>query len=371
MLVCASWTSPLDAACDRSSQSVSPQRLAVIKQGFNLTGWVDHSPGARPRRPPPELLRKLAELGFTHVRLPVRAELVIPVYSSKRQATDTFGELDNALKSLFDAGYAVSLDIHSDGHFVRAYTAEPEVGFAQLDALWKTITDRYARFDSNRLFFELLNEPGIQANVWRTHAVKLISTIRVTSPDRTIVYGPAKFSRYDELITGPDLGVGNIIYAVHFYDPMPFTHQGASWESGPNRLYGGIPFPTSDNDERIKRLAEELWASRHLEAANVLLETFKQPWTAARVHAEIAKIGQWMDRVKAPVIINEFGVLRWRAPAGDRLKWLAAVRRAAETHCIGWAHWEFADAFGFVDFRSGAVIDRGVVAALLSEHDSQ
>ena len=49
------------------------------------------------------------------------------------------------------------------------------------------------------------------------------------------------------------------------------------------------------------------------------------------------------------MILNEFVVLRWKAASADRYRWLRTVRRAAERGCIGWAHWEYADAFGFLE----------------------
>jgi len=44
------------------------------------------------------------------------------------------------------------------------------------------------------------------------------------------------------------------------------------------------------------------------------------------------------------------------------------VRRAAERACIGWTHWDYADAFGFVR-RVGdkEIPDQAVVRALLGE----
>ena len=49
-----------------------------------------------------------------------------------------------------------------------------------------------------------------------------------------------------------------------------------------------------------------------------------------------------------PVIVNEFGVLKWGADAASRLRWLSAVREAAEARCIGWTHWDLQDGFGLL-----------------------
>jgi endoglucanase len=95
----------------------------------------------------------------------------------------------------------------------------------------------------------------------------------------------------------------------------------------------------------------------------------RKPWTEDRVAAEIALAGPWIVRHRRPVIINEFGVLAGKAPAPDRARWLRIVRRAAEAHCIGWAHWDYADGFGFVR-RVGdrEVPDEQILKALLAPH---
>ena len=68
------------------------------------------------------------------------------------------------------------------------------------------------------------------------------------------------------------------------------------------------------------------------------------------------------------MLLNEFGVLAWKAPSNDRLQWLETVRRAAEHACLGWAHWDYADAFGFVR-RVGTreIPDEAALKALLGQ----
>jgi endoglucanase len=92
----------------------------------------------------------------------------------------------------------------------------------------------------------------------------------------------------------------------------------------------------------------------------------REPWTENRIDAEIARAASWSERQRRPVIINEFGVLGWKAAAADRARWLRTVRRSAERRCIGWTHWDYADGFGFIR-RIGEreVPDQAIVRALL------
>jgi len=354
-------------ACLTSGSDVPSSRIVALRRGFNLTGWLDHAPGAQPRRPSQGLLMKLAQKGFTHVRLPVTAELILPALAAPNQVQTNLAELDRALTLLFAAGLAVSLDLHPSGSFASLHSGNPPLGLQLLSDLWRTLASRYAALEPDRLFFELLNEPQVESDLWRLQATELIHRIREVSPTRTIVYGPARFSRYDELTSGPPLEAPNIVYAVHFYDPMPFTHQGADWDpEDPNRYYHNIPFPSARNDGRIAALMEELAKNGQVSAAAMLAQTFSEPWNRERVEAAIAGVGDWMAKTKSPVIINEFGVLNRRVAPSDRASWLRAVRGAAERHCIGWAHWEYADAFGFVKLTNqGAAVDASIIAALM------
>ena len=72
----------------------------------------------------------------------------------------------------------------------------------------------------------------------------------------------------------------------------------------------------------------------------------------------------WSERHGRPVIVNEFGALTFVAPRASRLRWLAAVSRQADAHCIGWTHWDFQDGFGLMDPDTG-MPDKRVVDALI------
>jgi endoglucanase len=276
-----------------------------MRRGFNLTGWIDHRVGALPRRPSQELLNKLAGLGFAHVRLPLTAELVMPEFATEDAINSTFAEVDDALMRLFASGFAVSIDVHSGAGFEALHKRDPEAGLRSLASLWRRLARRYAAQDPERLYFELLNEPAINSDLWRAQALSLITTIREFNPNRTIVYGAARFSRYDRLIAEVPLAADNIVYAVHYYDPMPFTHQGANWSgSDPYRFYHDIPFPAAIDDDRIDLLTAELKKQRRDFAVSTLQQSYSEPWTEARIEQEIAKVGEWATRMNVAVIAS-------------------------------------------------------------------
>jgi endoglucanase len=350
--------------CDFLTTTTVPyERRAMLARGFNLPGWLD---GQRTRRPDFDTLAELHRRGFTHVRLPVTPERLMPAFSSAADVARDLDELDAAIDRLIGIGFAVSLDLHPGARFERLHVTDPERAFELIDALWRKLSERYASRPADRLFFEVLNEPAVAPVIWRRQGPRLAQTIRHGAPGHTIIYGSANFQRIDALPDVQPLPLPNIVYAVHFYDPMVFTHQGLDWSDDPLRYLSGVPFPASLSDPTIRRLLRELRAAGRDPAANMLETQLREPWTKKRIAAEIARAGAWAKEHRQVVLLNEFGVLAWKAPSNDRLQWLETVRRAAEHACLGWAHWDYADAFGFVRrVGTSEIPDEAALKALL------
>ncbi|HUZ66474.1 MAG TPA: endoglucanase, partial [Beijerinckiaceae bacterium] len=76
-----------------------------------------------------------------------------------------------------------------------------------------------------------------------------------------------------------------------------------------------------------------------------------------------APLAAWSRVHSVPVVLNEFGVLRFKTTPRDRAAWIEAVRRQAERHGFGWAHWEYGNGFGLLD--ENGRLDRQIVDALL------
>jgi endoglucanase len=363
----ASLASAVSASLDCSvltHTTVPAPRLAALARGFNLPGWLD---GTQTRRPDMVTLAALRRRGFTHVRLPVTPERLLLAFSTATDVARDRVELADAINRLISIGFAVSLDLHPGERMSALHKAEPERAFSLLDGLWRELARQFAAHPADRLFFEVLNEPSVSRAIWEDQGPWLAATIRANAPNHTIIFGTSDFQQISALPSVP-IRLPNVVYAVHYYAPMVFSHQGLDWSDDPMRDLRDVPFPLSRTDPKVVRLLRELRAMGRDAAASELEKAAGEPWDTRRVGAEIGQAAQWAKKHKVPIVLNEFGVLARKAPSSDRLLWLETVRRAAEQACIGWTHWDYADGFGFVRrVEDRDVPDQDAVRALLGD----
>jgi endoglucanase len=322
----------------------------------NLPDWDSDD---QSRRPTVAQLQALREEGLTHIRLLLDERRLV--------GDDREAYLDAMFEQiilLFSVDYAVSLDLHA-GDIVERGPEEAEAGLTEL---WRTVARRVRSLDPGKLAIELLNEPQTDGATWWLVAGRLAAEIRRILPAHTIVVGPAGPQRHEELVGLEPLPDSNVVYAIHYYDPFAFTHQGADWggPDDPIRHLRDLPFPASADDAAVGDGLAALEAAGEYEAAAALRRSLKAPWSEAAMKPAFEMMADWSARHGRPVIVNEFGVLSHYAPRQSRLDWLAAVRRQAEARCIGWTHWDFQDGFGLVDPATG-MPDPGIMEALVPE----
>jgi endoglucanase len=341
---------PARAAAPQCEPFETSASLASLQRGFNLTGWLDSE---TPRRVSSGLLAALRKLGFTHVRLPFNGEFFMPAFRRGREGP-AMVELDRALDALAAAGFVVSLDMHPGAEFGHLLADSPEAGMIELKAAWSDVIEHTRRRSPKSLLYEVLNEPALDPAAWKPRLADMLAFMRALAPRHTLVAEPGGPQRIDALEDMTASDDPNVVYAVHFYDPMYFTHQGLDWDPGnPLERLADVPFPATKGDERIRRLFEAMRRKGQDREVAAIDDALSRPWTAEEIDKEFAKAEAWSHKNRRAVNVNEFGVLRYKAAPGDRAVWLNAVRTAAERHCVGWTHWEYRDAFGFINPADG------------------
>jgi endoglucanase len=333
--------------------------MAALATGFNLPGVCDVPP-EQARLPGRRLLSYLAKRGFRSVRLPIDPELCA------KGIGDFSKSLDAAAKAILGAGLSLSLELHPGAAVGALLRSDPAKGGELIAAAWHRLAAEASRLPSSRVALELLNEPPLAAADWRGLRQNLVDEIRKAAPNHTLIWSAAQNQTIEETVADSGPSDTNAIAAVHYYYPMIFTHQGQTWDRSPYEAIHQLPFPFVADDPRVVAIATHLRATGRPDSLNALNAETEKPWTQARIDKDFASLRTWSQSSGWPVVVNEFGVYRDFALQGDRVRWLAAVRRAAEINGFGWCHWEFDEGFGFTRSREDAsLIDEDVMAALL------
>jgi endoglucanase len=355
------FTAQLAAAqCTETPSEVPVARLKALARGFNLAGQFDGNVQGLLHE---DLVRQLYSRGMRHVRLPVPAEKVMSAFSSKDVIERQLGELNRAVGQLIAIGYAVSIDLHPGDPFQALHRTKKAEALSALKEAWTALARVAGRSPPDKVFAELLNEPDVPAEQWQGEVRQLATFVRQMLPDTTLIVGPVNWQRADSLPAFQPLDDRNVVYAIHFYDPMAFTHQGHWNPSDPLSEIKDLPFPVSRDDPSVANLRAGLAAIQSSKALHELDLALAMSARGDVVSTQLAPALEWRAKYRRPLVVNEFGVLTHHAPAASRIRWLQAVVSFAEANCIGWTHWEFAQGFGLL--TKDQKLDDDAVRALL------
>ena len=173
-----------------------------------------------------EYFKLVKKAGFSAVRLPIKWSahaLKTPPYTIEQKFFERVDELTGLAK-------ANDINIILDFHHYWELDEKPTENLQRWLSLWQQIGQHYQN-ESDRVFFELLNEPSEQLNDYWAEYLKLgLTEIRKTNPNRIVIVGPKFWNAIWEL---QDLELPkddrNLIVTFHYYEPFEFTHQGAEW----------------------------------------------------------------------------------------------------------------------------------------------
>jgi endoglucanase len=303
-------SSPQSAAYAPISAEAQAERMG---RGVNVLGY-DPFWGAGPARFQARHFAEIKKAGFSTVRVNLQAFRHMDSHGTLDR--EWLKKLDWVVKTASENGLIVILDEHD----FDLCSADVQNCRNALLAFWIQVGARY-RNTPNTVLFELLNEPHakLTPEVWNGLLREILAEVRRTNPTRTVVIGPGMWNSLSEL---KDLELPeadrNIVVTFHYYTPMEFTHQGASWV------------------ESTKNLHDVTWGSDK---------------DLARLNADFDTVKAWSEQHHRPVFLGEFGAYN-KAPMPLRALYTRSVARAAEAHGFPWAYWQFDSNFEAWDMKA-------------------
>ena len=303
------------------------QAARLFMHGVNLGNYLEAPPGRNwgVTFPAEEVAIMRAE-GFDHVRVPIGWQHYTGPAPDFALAPEIFARVDFVVTNALAGHLAVMINIH---HFDEL-DHDPAGSTEEFLAIWRQIAAHYRNFP-NQLAFELDNEPHENAKT------------AVMNPIEPGNWG--SIEELKNLVLPPD---DNLIVSVHCYDPMHFTHQGASW-AGPDERVTGIQFPGPPAKPLVPDPALKLspqvrdWIQRYN-----TLPTEKNPSSPMAFEGKIKLAREWSDYYGRPVQLGEFGCYT-RADPASRARFYAAFRQALDREHVGWTIWDWSAGFRYWD----------------------
>ncbi len=206
-------------------------------KGVNLGGWLsqcDYSEDRLNHFITEKDIAVIASWGLDHVRIPIDYNILENEDGTYKE--EGFARITTALEWCRKYNLNTVLDLHKTSGFSFDF-GEKEDGFFDSEALqerfyclWDQIAKRFGN-NPEHIAFELLNEVTAKEYIdtWNRISNECIKRIRVYAPDTLILVGSYYNNSACAVKDLADPYDKNVIFNFHCYDPLKFTHQGATW----------------------------------------------------------------------------------------------------------------------------------------------
>jgi len=303
-----------------------------FRRGVNLGGWFsqcDYSRERLDRFITEKDLDVIAGWGLDHVRIPMDYNVLENEDGSF--SAEGFGRIRKVTEQCKERGLRVVLDLHKTAGF-SFDKDEQEEGFftneAYQERFWKLWEELSRTFnDPDRIAFEMLNEVTDKewSSAWNRIAAECISRIRKNAPKSLILLG-SYWNNSAQAVKDLDAPADDrVIYNFHCYEPLHFTHQGASW------------VPQFDINARIS-----------FREAGITPDYFRELFAEAVATAQERGTGLYC---------GEYGVIDKVTPE-DTLLWYRMIHEVFEEFGISRCAWSYRQMdFGLSDPRLDGVRD--------------
>ncbi|MFP4163773.1 MAG: glycoside hydrolase family 5 protein [Chitinispirillaceae bacterium] len=323
-------------------------------RGVNLGGWLSQIDAIKEKDPEKfpgidthmetfiseEDFIRIRNWGFDHVRLPVDFYLFFD--ENEKPIEHRLKWLDQAVLHSRKHSLRLILDLHEcPGHdFAESTNVPVQQLFAddsyvkKTETIWSVLSERYGSHDHTLL--EVLNEPvAPTAEIWNNVKDRLCRVIRHFAPKSPIVVGSNMWnwpSTYNELTPVED---DSVIYSVHFYEPLLFTHQNAPWLHEP--------------ETKVRREYPGDYGEGFIRQYGLIMSRGR--WDRDRFLREMQPVETFRKKHGVDVICNEFGVYT-PVPLESQLRWYNDLLSVLEEMGMGFSYWNYKN----LDF---GIISRG------------
>lgn len=364
---------------DQGSDGVAPMpplsasHPMVLHRGINIKAWFTNLPSSLNLIGVSEV-SSIRKLGFDFVRLPLDPRFFM-THDGSLDFT-YIDSLDRALNDLTAVGLKVIIDLHpvgtSEQTLERPLMEGDEIVLARYSRFVAELAGHISVRHPQDVALELLNEPyapapdGCLDSQWDYNPIqeRLWRAARSTSTLTLILTGGC-WSQVEWLPRLRPVPDTNVIYTVHVYAPLMFTHQGAKWMPSLYHFLKSLPYPSNPEnvaavfDANVENMPDEKLKDV---ARGALQQYGERRWDQQRLRALLSQAREWSrQNADAALLLGEFGVYRPHLEADARARWIRDMRESAEQLNIPWAMWEYSGAFGL--FENGR-LDPAIVKAL-------
>lgn len=337
------------------------KQFSGFMHGVNLGGWFsqcNHTAERYDNFIKEDDFKTISDWGLDHIRLPVDYELV--ENSNGEYIESGFLRIATVIEWCKKYHLNMILDLHKTAGY-SFYTGFGETGFfdnqeyqERFYKLWETFSRRFANaFDDsqNEICFELLNEVTDKeyCKKWNEIARTCIQRIRKIAPTIKILVGSYW---NNSLASVKDLDQPydqNIVYNFHCYEPLLFTHQGATWIE---KMPQDFKFPLKSKISDYEKLTQEKCGQ-----PGTTFSSFSPDSTIDENYFEtiFEEAVRTAEQRNVMLYCGEYGVIDRVAPE-DTLEWYKLISAVFNRHGIGRAAWSYRQMdFGLSDSRLDSI----------------
>lgn len=309
---------------------------------------------------------QVAGLGFSHVRLNFGRAFIQEQKAPYKLRPEGLALLDKAVGYALKNNLGIILDLHQIPPPDIFHDKEALKAFK---TMWKGLAAHFAGRPP-QILFELLNEPNVKElnddgkvpneadqERWRKLLKDVVGAIRKEDPERYVVVTSGGWGGGKGLMRMGNLGLPKLVYSFHCYEPMLFTHQGATWSGEALKGLKGIQYPMTE--KAMKALLEK---ARHEKKEEWPFTQYPQGYDKAAMEAFLKPVIEFGKKEGLTLYCGEFGVHRPHAPKDARARWIKDMVGILGGNGVAWSMWAFHSGFDLVNEKGQA--DPAIVKAL-------